>query len=409
MRARRPRLSAPTARSWSAISRIPRFQFNTDPSAYGTYFVHCYVMDHASSPPQNTPATIAHDVAMVTLNETGVSLADIEGDPNAWDGLASNMLSRTPMAVLSARPPGNASADVGANSTGVGGSNRPYLGSTMVAPDSPVVEPDIAAAGQTIVVRGYNFDPVAASNTVRFGGDITAKPFRVRTVPALEASQYDPAGPTGPFDQMELYVQVPQGAQPGYLNVTTPGGVSERVFFQTGYNVTFDLVGSLSVNDPTLINFELDYQGDGFIDYQQDMVVDAGTPGILEGASEGITHDYAADGAGNYSATLIVTDMVSGRKQLSHQLVTIKDLRSTAGFLTITSGTVSGMAGAPPNVTLTDNLANFLTHGHRRSDMVDHQPQHRFGGLWPQHDSQPGARCNQPGHRRQHLRHRRSV
>lgn len=341
----------------------PRFEFSPDPDAYGTYFIHCYVMDHASSPPQNTPATLAHDVVMVTINEVGASLTDVEADPAVWDELAANMLSRTPMSVLSARPPGNASTVIGANSQGVGGSNRPYLGSTMILPDSPVVEPDIAAAGQTIIIRGYNFNATAANNTVRFGGDITAKAFRVRTVPAAEAAQFDPAGPQGPFDQMELFVQVPQGAQPGYLNVTTPGGASERVFFQTGYNVTFDLVGSMSVNDPTLINFELDYQGDGFIDYQQDMVVDAGTPGILEGAAEGITHDYAADGTGNYSATLIVTDLVSGRRQVSHQLVTIKDLRTTAGFLTITSGTVTGVAGAPPNVTIEDNLANFLLMG----------------------------------------------
>jgi hypothetical protein len=336
----------------------PRFAFNPDPgpglTPYGTYFVHCYVMDHASSPPATAPATVAHDVVMITLNDTGGSFA----------GPSDDSLSRTPMAVLSALPPGNGSVAIGQNSRGVAGNNRPFLGSSMLAPDKPVVDPDIAAVGQTIVIRGYNFNPSPQNNTVRFAGDVDAHPFSVRTLPASEANPYDPPGPTGPYDQMELYVQVPPGALPGYLNVTTSGGTSERVFFQTAYDVTFDLIGSLSVNDPTMLHFELDYQGDGHIDYEQDLVVDSGG-GVLDGATEGITHDYAEDGVGNYEATLIVTDMLSGRKQVSHQLVAIKDLRATAGFLTIAVGQASDFYfdGGTSHWMIRDDNARFLSMG----------------------------------------------
>jgi len=334
----------------------PTFVFEPDTSTpnhlspYGVYFVHVYVMDHASSAPSMAVATLAHDVAMVTVNDTGVSPG---GVPSA------DSLARNPMSLLYADPPGNSGVHLGTNSRGAGGSDPPYIGSAIPDPTQPAVQPDIAGIGDVVIIRGFNFDPVANNNVVRFAGDVEARAFGIRTVPGYTFDP-PPAGGTL-YTQQELFVVVPTGAQPGELNVGTSGGVSESVFFQTGFNVTFDLLGSLSATDPAYLRFELDYQGDGNIDYTYDTLLNPSLGGIVRGDTQGVVHDYASDGVGNYDATLVVTDLVSGRHQVSHQLVMVKDLRPTAGFITIATGIVSAFNAG--NNTLTDASATFLTMG----------------------------------------------
>ena len=328
------------------------------PDADGVYFVHLYVMDNASSSPSYADCSMAHDVAMVTISDTGLGVSDPP---------STSRLARTPMALLHAYPPGNTSTEIGANPMGTGGSNQPWIGSVTTA---PAISPDVAGAGDVIVIRGYNFaasTSVASpdyipgvhingsfdDNYVTFGGGATATPL---TILDDGVTLEIPAG--GPaYQQMAMYVRVPEAARTGYLTVTTPQGTSQRVFFQTGFDVTFDLIGKMSPNDPTYLLFELDYQGDGRIDYSYNSLTNTDGPGQVRGASHGITHDYASDGIGNYIATLYVTDLVSGRRATDHQMVTIRDLNpNSQRGIQVTAGTMTSLAGS----TFTDNEADFV-------------------------------------------------
>ncbi len=345
------------------------------PDADGVYFVHCYVLDRASSSPGFASSTIAHDVAMVTLSDAGTGGM---GTPS------TSGIARTPMAVLHASPPGNGNAPIGDNPQGSGGANQPFIGAIGLHPDTTVksaLEPDVAANGEVIVIRGYNFaaptppapggipaphpDGAASDNIVTFGGGLTAQGLAVFD----DGEVLNIGGIL--YRQMALYVRVPDGARSGFLTVTTPDGTSERVFFQTGFDVTFDLIGKLSANDPTYLSFDLDYQGDGHIDYSFNTMANPSAPGEIRGAQQGITHDYAADGIGNYMATLYVTDLISGRQAVSHQLITVKDRRPMDDReLVISTGTVTALGGANPQASFTDAGASFLSDGVRVGDRI---------------------------------------
>lgn len=330
------------------------------PDADGVYFVHCYVFDHASSAPGLASCTVAHDVAMLTISE-----GDLSGAP-----VPIGSLARTPMAVLAAYPPGNGSAEIGDNASATGGANRPYIGS--INPALSALAPDVAAIGDTIVIRGFNFAAPAAvpgihvignasDNIINFAGGVTARAFDVVDEgpgAIISGTQYE---------QLALYVRVPNGARSGFLTVTTPEGTSERVFFQTNFLVSFDLVGKLSPNDPTYLKLEVDYQGDGLIDESINTQANPDSEGVFRGFS----HDYAGDGIGNYNATLAVTDLISGRKAVSHQLVMIRDLRPEADFsVTLITGTVSALGGVTPGATFTDAAVNFNAAGVRAGDQI---------------------------------------
>lgn len=344
----------------------------------GVYFVHCYVFDHASSYPGGVNATVAHDVGMVTITDSGV----VAGGPPSAGSLA-----RTPMALLHAHPPGNGNAEIGDNPRGAGGTSMPFIGAVdnPATPDiEQALDPDVAANGDVVVIRGFNFaapsppapggipgphpNGDAGDNIVTFGGGVSTSAFDVND----DGISLDIGGTV--YRQMALYVRVPDGARSGYLTVTTPLGTSERVFFQTGFHVTFDLIGKMSPADPTYLNFELDYQGDGHIDYSFNTLGNPGAPGQIRGSQRGINHDYAADGIGNYTATLVVTDLISGRKAVSHQLITIKDLRPLEDtFVTISAGQVTDLgsvSGLFPTATFSDTFANFLVDGVRTGDRI---------------------------------------
>ncbi|MCC7477461.1 hypothetical protein IT575_03290 [bacterium] len=332
----------------------PSFEFQAIDAANGVYFVHCWVIDQRGGSPNVVQPNMAHDVAMVTINDAGSS--------GGTGGIPIDSLSRTPMAVLAANPPGNSSTPLGNNSIGSTGTNRPYIGVSPTYLNQSALEPDVAGRGDVVIIRGFNFDATADNNVVRFGGDVTARAFRVQTVVGNNITING-----NNYVQQELFVVVPNGARTGNLNVSTPGGTSQAVFFQTGYVVNFDLIGKMSPDDPSYLRFDLDYQGDGKYDFSYNTQANPDQSGIVRASDQAITHDYASDGVGNYNATLKVTDLVSGRVQMSHQLITIKDRRpATSGQLTIASGTVTQLGsggGALPGATFTDSAQNFDSVG----------------------------------------------
>jgi hypothetical protein len=334
----------------------PIFEFdasNFSATGEGVYFVHCYVLDANNALPGVAAAAVAHDVAMVTLYSDGTLSSGVP---------STSSLARTPMALLAANPPGNSAAIVATNSTGASGSDRPSIGTAANVTDA-AVEPDIAANGDVIVIRGFNFAPLPEDNIVHFAGDVTAEAFDLLTRPEVALIGGNS------FNQQELFVVVPKGATSGPLTVEKRGaGTSASFFFQTGFLVNFDLIGQISTNDAAFVRMDLDFQGDGRIDYSYNSTSSPSASGIARSSDLGISHDYAADGVGNYNATLTVTDLVSGRKQVSHQLVTIKDLRPlTNSILTIAGGTFDVVAGG---TTVTDNEANFSSSGVQVNDAI---------------------------------------
>ncbi|MCB1221272.1 MAG: hypothetical protein H7A35_02470 [Planctomycetales bacterium] len=325
------------------------------PDAQGVYFVHCFVLDRNNLLPSSGQSFIAHDVAQVTLSNLGTGAG---GVPD------TSGIARTPMAVLAANPPGNASITAGTNNSAAGGANPPYIGSATI---DPAIEPDVAANGQAIVIRGFNFDPVASNNTVHFAGGVSATGAGVTAPSGVDILNIGGS----PYGQQELTVRVPDGARTGFITVQTPGGTSDRRYiFQTGFNVTFDLIGSLSVNDAAYLQYDLDFQGDGKIDYSYSSLSNPSGGRQLIGSNLGITHDYAGDGIGNYNATLTVKDLVSGRTAVSHQLVMIHDLANVSGTnLVLASGFIGNifLAGTP---SFTDGAASFISAGVLPGDLV---------------------------------------
>ncbi len=340
--------------SFTSNESNPSFEFQAIDAANGVYFVHCWVIDQRGGSPNVVQPNIAHDVAMVTINDAG--------DSAGTGGIPIDSLSRTPMAILAANPPGNSSTALGSNSLGSTGANRPYIGVSATYLNQSALEPDVAGRGEVLIIRGFNFDATADNNVVRFGGDVTARAFRVQTIVGNNITING-----NNYVQQELFVVVPDGARPGNLNVTSPGGTSEPIFFQTGYVVNFDLIGKMSPDDPSYLRFDLDWQGDGQYDFSYNTQANPDQSGIVRASDQAITHDYASDGVGNYNATLKVTDLVSGRVQMSHQLITIKDRRpTTTGQLTIASGTVTQLGsggGSLPGATFTDAAQNFDSVG----------------------------------------------
>jgi hypothetical protein len=325
------------------------------PDAEGVYFIHCFVLDRNNSLPSSGQSFIAHDVAQFTLSNGGTAGTGVPG---------TSGIARTPMAVLAANPPGNASIPLGTNSTAAGGSNRPHIGSVTLA---PAIEPDIAGNGDAIVIRGFNFDAVATNNTVHFAGGVSSSGAAVTAPSGVDILNIGGS----PYGQQELTVRVPDGAQSGYITIQTPGGTSDRRYiFQTGFNVTFDLIGSLSLNDATYLQYDLDFQGDGKIDYSHSSLANPNAGRQLIGSDLGIVHDYAEDGIGNYNATMTVKDLISGRTAVSHQLVMIHDLANAGDTnLVLASGFIStiNLAGTP---FFTDAGASFISSGVLPGDRV---------------------------------------
>jgi hypothetical protein len=278
------------------------------PDAYGIYFVHCYVFDQASSSPNLSDALVAHDVAMVRINDTG-SL-------DIGDSSFNSAFARTPMAVLHALPPGNATAPTDPTTISASGPGSITLSQ---------IDPPHAAIGDVIAIYGTGFNLGSAqANTVRFGGSATTTALRVENL----------GGGNG-----ILYAKVPAGARTGYLAVSTGGSTSAGMFFMTNFQVTFDLIGNLAPNSANYLQFDLDYQGDGHIDYTYSTMANPQHPGLIKGAEQNLTYDYARDGVGNYMATLYVKDLISGRVQKDQQLIMIRDPEQFNDVtLTLTSG-----------------------------------------------------------------------
>lgn len=253
--------------------------------ANGVYFLHCYVLGQPpNSPPNSVNPFVAHDVTMVTIS----------------DPVGMSSLERTPMALLAANRPGNRSLPIGVNTFNQDGDP---LARPTINPSG--IDPPMAANGDVITINGTNFNTASPqSNIVHFGGNVSAAAFSATLT--------------------QLQVAVPTGATLGYVSVSNGDDTSNFVFFQTGYTVNFDLIGGLQIAGSlagTYLSFELDFQGDGHIDANFSTLGDTSLPG----QARGFSHDYAQDGIGNYMATLYVTDGISQRKAVSHQLITIAD------------------------------------------------------------------------------------
>ena len=278
------------------------------PDAWGVYFIHCYVFDQAGANPSSADPLVAHDVAMVRINDSGG--ADI------GDALFNTGLARTPMAVLHAIPPGNSTAPLDPTEISSSGPGTITLSA---------IDPPHAAIGDVIAIYGNGFDVLNASaNSVRFGGNATVTGLRVE----------DLGGGDG-----ILYVKVPTGARTGYVAVSSAGTTSDGMFFMTNFPVTFDLIGNITANASNYLKFELDFQGDGHIDYSYSTMPNPQHPGYIDGTEQDLTHDYGRDGTGNYMATLYVTDLISNRVQKDQQLIMIRDPEAFNDVtITLTSG-----------------------------------------------------------------------
>ncbi len=285
----------------------PVFQFDPSAASDGVYMVKGMVIDQADvNPYVASNVTMATDSAMVVIASSG---SDFENEP---------------MAILSATPPGN---DASALDTtpqpppAVYGAGPEPIITTEAG--IPGVSPEIAGVGSSIEIRGYNFNSNPANNIVHFGGGVSAEAYSVEDDPSY-------AGPP-PVRQI-LRVIVPDGARSGWLYVTVNvggnGGVSNSVFFQTRFVVNFDLIASVSPQVNHRYTYELDFQGDGIYDVLIDTSSTGTNPRQMRHENNlSLQHDYASDGFGNYQATLKVTDTTSGRVEIGHQLIQVRNLR----------------------------------------------------------------------------------
>ncbi len=287
-------------------SQLFTAQFAPNQSQDGVYFVKVMVIDQKNINPNNATNTVlATDTEMVVIGSPGLT-------------------SYQPMATLAAIPPGNGKDSIADNSqipliTGSG--PQPRLSTD---PGVPPIVPEVAGAGSTIQIYGYNFDPHPHHNFVTFGGGATTSP---TNPPILDPSYTGPA----PARQI-MSVVVPADARTGWLTVKTldggNGGVSGRALFQTHFLVSFDAIASVIPDITHNYRMEVDFQGDGIIDARADTTRMSGSPGIISYQQmPSLQYDYANDGFGNYNATLIVTDLRNNKVAVSHQLIQIRDLR----------------------------------------------------------------------------------
>ena len=314
-----PTVTIPPSAAMVSNDTSPTFAFDPSPNSNGVYIVKLAVIDRTLEDPSITKSQFA----------TATCTVELTSDDPSPSPSNTNILDNHPNAILFADPPGNGSNVIGGNNTVIS------LSTVLTAPQVvsgiagwPAIVPEMAPVGATIQIFGFNFDPVAANNTVTFGGNITATPFAVAD-----------SGVVGLVNRQEMDVVIPTGALSGYLTVTNTGGTSNRIFFMTAFVVDFDLIGG-SFNYPPQppssdtrpYLYELDYQGDGIIDERWDTST-WGSTGRAIRTSDGtfhITHDYAADGFGSYTATLTVTDESSGKISVAKQFIQINDLRPMA-------------------------------------------------------------------------------
>ncbi len=285
----------------------PVFRFDPSAGSDGIYIVKGMAIDQTNINPNiATNTTIATDSAMVVLSSAGGEFA---GEPTA---------------VVTAIPPGN-----GLSALDTSPMDPPLIYGAGPAPvltteaGVPAITPEVAPEGAVVELRGYYFNATPENNFVNFGGGVSGQAFEVVDDPSY-------AGP--PPVRRILRVIVPDGARSGWVNVSVNvggnGGVSNSVFFQTHFMVEFELTGSVSPQVDHNYLYELDYQGDGIYDVRIDTSVGTQNPRkVGSGTSTALQHDYALDGFGNYQATLKVTDLSSGKVEISRQLVQIRNLR----------------------------------------------------------------------------------
>jgi TolB protein len=314
-----PTVTIPPSAAMVSNDSNPSFAFDPSANSNGVYIVKLAVIDRTLEDPSITQSQFA----------TATCTVELTSDDPTPSPSNTNVLDDHPNAVIFADPPGNGSNQIGDNNTVTS------LSTVTTAPQIvsgiagwPSIVPEMAPVGATIQIFGFNFDPVAANNTVTFGGNITATPIAVVD-----------SGVAGLVNRQEMDVVVPTGALSGYLTVANSGGTSNRIFFMTSFVVDFDLIGgsfnyppSGSGPDTRPYLYELDFQGDGIIDERWD-TSSWGASGRELRSSDGtfhITHDYSADGFGSYTATLTVTDITSGKTSVAKQFIQINDLRPMA-------------------------------------------------------------------------------
>jgi hypothetical protein len=298
--------------TYTQSGQLPVFRFDPTNASDGVYFVYCSVIDSAGINPNLADSTLATDVVPILLTSSTAVDAEPRILPNIY-----------------AAPPGN--TYTGTRRGGValtatlGG--PPQIGTFSFATTHESIEPRFAPANSIIEIRGVNFNNTPSNNLVTFEPNITTTPFDVYTEV--------PGGPGLP-DLQVMRVLVPQNARSGFVVIRdiTSGRTSQVAspenFFNTNWTVSFDLY---AVNKdtyaeviPQTYRYEVDFQGDGIIDWSmqtQDIEV-------LAGNTPGLVHDYSSDGIGNYQATLRVTNILSQKSAVSHQLVQMRELSEYA-------------------------------------------------------------------------------
>jgi hypothetical protein len=299
-----------TPMTYTAPGATPIFTFNPNSSSDGIYFVYVSVIDNTDRNPNLVSSTIATDVVPVLIGPS----TDLRVSPSIY-----------------ANPPGNAFT----------GTARSAESISLVVPGAPrvysyassghnAIEPRIAPAGSVIEIRGINFDTAnPSSNIVTFEPGIQAA-----AISAFNDPDHLPG--IGEFQQQVLRVRIPDNAVSGFVTVRNQFGTSQNSseynFLMTNWRVSFDLYAAHidTYNEDPLLQdryrYEVDFQGDGKVD----AAIETTDLEVLAANRPELTYDYANDGFGNYQATLRVTNLVSRKVGVSHQLVQMRDLTEMA-------------------------------------------------------------------------------
>jgi len=284
------------------------FTFDPTNTSDGLYFVYCNVIDSAGINPNLADSTLATDIVPILLSSSSALDPEPRVLPSIYASPPGNDYSGTRRASV----PGSAT---------LGG--PPQIGTFSFATPHNSIEPRIAPPGSIIEIRGVNFNTIPSNNRVAFEPGMSTSPFSVQT---------EIVGGPGSPDLQVMRVVVPEGARSGFVVITdiTTGGASQAAnrdsFFNTNWEVSFDLYAihkdTYSEGIEQTYRYDVDFQGDGVFDWS----IQTSNLEILAENHAGLTHDYSRDGVGNYQATVMVTNVISQKVGVSHQLVQMRDL-----------------------------------------------------------------------------------
>ena len=166
-------------------------------------------------PPPITPAPAISAIsptsglAGVQVTITGTDFAATAGDNTVkFNGATATVVSATASSIVVNTPAAGGTGAITVTTSG-GTATGPVF-TYLMAPTVTSISPTSALAGASVTIAGTNFDPTAASNTVKFNGTAA-------TVTKATATQ--------------LTVTVPAGGTSGAITVTTSGGTATGPVF----------------------------------------------------------------------------------------------------------------------------------------------------------------------------------